>query len=294
MKIKLFIKNIFILIRPYQYIKNLAIFLPLFFGGEILNTKLMLNALIGFVAFSLCASGIYILNDYFDIENDRLHPKKKFRPLAAGTIPKQGAFIVMALLFLIGGTVMTFYFLKAAGILGLYVILNIAYSYRLKHIAILDVTIIATGFVLRLFVGSAVTLVPLSKWIVLMVFLLALFMALGKRRDDVLAFLNTGIKMRKVIDGYNLQFLNGAMMIMASVVIVAYILYTTSTEIIQRLQSDYVYLTTFFVVLGILRYLQISLVKKDSGDPTKIAIKDTFMHLTILGWIGAFIWILYL
>jgi hypothetical protein len=126
-----------------------------------------------------------------------------------------------------------------------------------------------------------------------MVFLLALFMALGKRRDDVLAFLDTGVKMRKVIDGYNIQFLNGAMMIMASVVIVAYILYTTSPEIIQRLQSDYVYLTTFFVVLGILRYLQVALVKKDSGDPTKIALKDTFMHLVILGWIGAFAWILY-
>ncbi len=293
MKVKLFIKNILILIRPQQYVKNLAIFLPIFFGGEILNVDLLINASVAFIAFSLSASGIYILNDYFDIENDRLHPKKKYRPLAAGTIAKSSAFTIMAFLFIIGGTLMVFQSSQAAIILGLYVLMNIAYSYYLKHVAILDVTIIATGFVLRLFVGSAATGVPLSKWIVLMVFLLALFMALGKRRDDVLAFLDTGVKMRKVIDGYNIQYLNGAMMIMASVVIVAYILYTTSPEIIQRLQSDFVYLTTFFVVLGMLRYLQIALVKKDSGDPTKIALKDTFMHLVILGWIGAFAWILY-
>lgn len=280
--------------RPNQYIKNLAIFLPLFFAMEIFNVKLLLNAGIAFIAFSLCASGVYILNDYFDIEKDRLHPKKRNRPLAAGTISKQAAFTLMIFLFITGITLMIILSRGAAIVLGIYVLLNIGYSIRLKHIAIIDVTIIAIGFVLRLFVGSEATLVPLSKWIVLMTFLLALFMALGKRRDDVLVFIETREKMRKVTDGYNLQFLDGAMMIMASVVIVAYTLYTTSVEVIMKLQSDYVYLTTIFVVLGILRYLQISFVEKDSGDPTHIAIRDTFMHLVLIGWVIAFIWILYL
>ncbi|MEI6047770.1 MAG: decaprenyl-phosphate phosphoribosyltransferase [Bacteroidota bacterium] len=294
MGIKSFIKNILVLSRPHQYVKNLAVFLPLFFAIEILNGRLFLNAIIAFVAFSMCASGVYILNDYFDIENDRLHPKKQFRPLAAGTISKPAAFTVMGIFFVLGETLMASLSPKAAQILGVYILMNVAYSYYLKHVTILDVTIIATGFVLRLFVGSEATSIPLSKWIVLMTFLMALFMALGKRRDDVLVFMNTGKKMRRVIDGYNLRFLDGAMMIMSSVVIVAYILYTTSAEVIQKLRSDYVYLTTIFVVLGILRYLQIAFVEEDSGEPTNIALKDRFMHLTILAWIVAFIWILYL
>lgn len=288
------VQNILVLIRPHQYIKNFFIFLPLFFALKITNTELLVNACIAFVAFSLSASGLYILNDYHDIEEDRRHPKKKYRPLASVAISGKSALTVMGLLFLSGGTLMTSLSVQAAGILGAYILMNIAYSFYLKHIAILDVTIIATGFVLRLFVGSAVTAVPLSMWIIVMTFLLALFMALAKRRDDVLIFLDTGEKMRKSIDGYNLEFLDGAMMIMASVVIVAYILYTTSTEIIQRLQTDRLYLTALFVILGIMRYLQIAFVRKKSGSPTQIVLKDTFMQLTILGWLVAFASILYL
>lgn len=288
------VQNILVLIRAHQYIKNLFIFLPLFFALQVTNAELLINACIAFVAFSLSASGLYILNDYHDIEEDRRHPKKKNRPLASGAISGKSALTVMGLLFLSGGTLMTSLSVQAAGILGAYVLMNIAYSFYLKHIAILDVTIIAIGFVLRLFVGSAVTVCPLSMWIIVMTFLLALFMALAKRRDDVLIFLDTGEKMRKAIDGYNLQFLDSAMMIMASVVIVAYILYATSTEIIQRLQTDRLYLTALFVILGIMRYLQIAFVRKKSGSPTQIVLKDTFMQLTILGWLVAFAWILYL
>ncbi len=118
-----------------------------------------------------------------------------------------------------------------------------------------------------------------------MTFLLALFMALAKRRDDVLIFLDTGKKMRKVIDGYNLQFLDAAMAIMASVVIVAYIIYSTSAEVTERVNNEYLYLTSFFVILGVLRYLKIAFVNKDSGSPTKIVSKDRFMQLILLGWI---------
>ena len=118
-----------------------------------------------------------------------------------------------------------------------------------------------------------------------MTFLLVLFMALAKRRDDVLIFLDTGKKMRKVIDGYNLQFLDAAMAIMASVVIVAYIIYSTSAEVTERVNNEYLYLTSFFVILGVLRYLKIAFVNKDSGSPTKIVSKDRFMQLILLGWI---------
>jgi len=279
--------------RPHQYIKNLFIFLPLFFALKITNLELFLSAVLAFIAFSLTASGVYILNDYHDIEEDRQHPKKKNRPLASGAISKSQAIVLMTVLFCIGFILMAFLSLEAFGILVAYVILNIAYSLFLKHIAIADVMVIAIGFVLRLFVGSTVTDIPLSMWIVLMTFLLALFMALAKRRDDVLIYLDTGKKMRKVIDGYNLQFLDTAMSIMASVVIVAYIMYVTSPEVIERIHSQYLYLTSFFVILGILRYLKIAFVNQDSGSPTKIVLKDRFMQLILIGWIISFAWILY-
>jgi hypothetical protein len=126
-----------------------------------------------------------------------------------------------------------------------------------------------------------------------MTFLLALFMALAKRRDDVLIYLETGKKMRKVIDGYNLQFLDTAMAIMASVVIVAYTIYTTSPEITEKFHTHYLYLTALFVILGIMRYLQVAFVHLDSGSPPKIVLKDRFMQLTLLGWLVTFTWILY-
>ncbi len=287
------ISSIIKLMRPHQYIKNIFIFLPLFFAARITETVLLFDAFIAFTAFSLVASSIYIFNDYHDIEVDRLHPKKKDRPLTSGSISKPQSIGIMALLLLTGFALIASLSLTAAAILLIYVIMNVAYSLYLKHVAIIDISIIAIGFVLRLFVGSVVTDTPLSMWIVIITFLLALFMALAKRRDDVLIYLDTGKKMRKVTDGYNLQFLDTAMAIMASVVIVAYTIYTTSSEVIARVQSEYLYLTAFFVILGVMRYLQIALVEKDSGSPTRIVLKDRFMQLTLLGWVATFGWVLY-
>jgi decaprenyl-phosphate phosphoribosyltransferase len=281
------------LMRTHQYVKNFFIFLPLFFALKITESELLINAFIAFIAFSLTASAIYILNDYHDIEEDRQHPKKKNRPLASGAISRVQATVIMVVLFVASFSLIVPLSLPATVIVGIYVVMNIAYSLYLKHVAIIDVTVIAIGFVLRLFVGAAVTGIELSMWIVIMTFLLALFMALAKRRDDVLIYLNTGKKMRKVIDGYNLQFLDVAMAIMASVVIVAYTIYTTSAEVVERVHSQYLYLTALFVILGIMRYLQITFVQKESGSPTRIVLKDRFVQLTLIGWILSFVWILY-
>ena len=289
MKLELIIK----LMRIHQYAKNLFIFFPLFFAIKITDIGLFSNVFIAFIAFSLTASAIYTLNDYCDIEEDRQHYKKKDRPLASGAISKSQAIIIMSALFCVGFSLMALLSFKAAGILAVYVVMNIAYSFYLKHISIVDVNIIAIGFLLRLFIGSVVTDIHLSKWIIIMTFLLALFIALTKRRDDVLIFLDTGKKMRKVIDGYNLQFLDTTMTIMASVVIVAYTLYTTSPEVESRINSEYLYLTVFFVILGIMRYLKVVFVHNNSGSPSKIITSDLFMQLTLLGWIGTFIWMLY-
>ncbi len=281
------------LMRPHQYIKNIFIFIPLFFAMKITDTHLLSQTLMAFIAFSLTASAIYILNDYHDIAEDRLHPVKRYRPLASGAVSKSKAIQMMGVLFVTGFVLTAVLSWKALAVLLLYVVMNILYSFKLKHIAIIDIVIISLGFVLRLFIGAVVANIELSAWIVVMTFLLALFMALAKRRDDVLIFNQTGKKMRKVIDGYNLQFLDTAMAIMAAVVIVAYTIYTTSPQTVEKFHSKYLYLTAFFVIMGVMRYLQITFVYQDSGSPTKVVLKDRFMQFVLLGWVMTFVWIIY-
>jgi decaprenyl-phosphate phosphoribosyltransferase len=286
-------KNLITLIRPKQYTKNIFILLPLFFAGKITNTELFLDGLIAFAAFSLSASAIYILNDYKDIKSDQKHPKKKNRPLASGLVDKNLALSLMIILLIAGFLLMSTVSMNSLIVLCAYVILNISYSFKLKQIALLDVTIIATGFVLRLFAGSFAYDVQLKIWIVIMTFLLALFMALAKRRDDVLILSKTGKKMRKSIDGYNLQLIDGTMLVMSAVVIVAYIQYATSQEIIEKFQNENLYLTTLFVIFGIMRYLQITFVEKKSDSPTEIILKDKIIQINCLFWVLSFMWIIY-
>lgn len=180
---------------------------------------------------------------------------------------------------------------RVLGLVLVYLALNCAYSLKLKHIAIIDVVVIASGFVIRLLVGAEATQVVLSHWIIVMTFLLALFLALAKRRDDVLIYLETDQKPRKVIDGYSLKFLDASMVMTASIVVLAYILWSISPEVAARLHSQDLYLSAVFVVLGVMRYLQIALVEENSGNPSQILLNDRFMQLTLLGWIGVFLWI---
>ena len=287
-------KSILRLLRLPQYVKNLFIFVPLFFGNEIFNAPLMWNAFVAFVAFSLSASSIYILNDLHDIHDDRKHPVKRYRPLASGAISSSLAITIMCLAFVAGFGLMMVLSVKAVLILSVYLLMNVGYTYKLKHIPVLDLTVVATGFVIRLIVGSVATGVALSKWIVLMTFLLAFLLSLGKRRDDILILNDKGLKTRDNLEGYNLAFIEGAMMVMAAVTIVTYILYTTSEDIIERLHNDYLYLTSIFVIFGILRYLQITIVENKSGNPTNIILHDTIIQVTLILWIGFFLWIIYL
>jgi 4-hydroxybenzoate polyprenyltransferase len=271
----------------------MLIFAPLFFSGRIKELNLLFNALTAFIAFSLCASSVYILNDYKDRHEDRLHPKKKHRPIAAGDISTKSALLLMSVLAMLGGLLMAAVSISALYVLLAYIVINIGYSLHLKHVALVDVTLIAIGFVLRLFVGACATQTNLSAWIIIMTFLLALFLALAKRRDDVLIFQETGQKMRLVIDGYNLKLIDGLMMISAAVVIVAYMLYTVSPDIAPWIQSKYLCLTALFVILGIMRYLQIAFVENESGSPTKVLLRDTFLQITITAWMVTFAWIIY-
>lgn len=277
--------------RPLQYLKNTFIFLPIFFGLRITDPTDLYRTILAFCAFSLTASAVYILNDYLDVDEDRLHPKKRTRPLASGAIQTHTALVLMMVVLTAG--LALGYYLGIIPLLILYVCLNLLYCLYLKKIAIVDIVVIAIGFVIRLFVGSAVTGIALSMWIVLLTFLIALFLALAKRRDDVLIVMKGGAKPRESIDGYTLDFLNVAMAIMGTIVIVAYLMYTASPEVVNRFHSPYLYLTSLFVIVGILRYLQIVLVFQDSGSPTKILAYDRFIQTCIGLWIISISYLIY-
>jgi len=279
------VKKYITLIRPYQYFKNLFIFAPLFFGLKIADIELLLRTFLAFIAFSFIASAVYVFNDYYDAEEDKKHPTKKNRPLASGSVSKKTALLLLAVLSATGLGMTALLSLPMLYLVFIYAALNIAYTLKLKHMAIIDVFIIAAGFVIRLFIGSLVTGIELSMWIIIMTFLLALFLALAKRRDDVVIFLASGERTRKVVDGYNLDILDLSMTIMASVTIVSYIMYTVSPEVIKKTNSDKLYLSVVFVMLGVMRYLQIVFVEKGSGSPTDVLLRDRFIQMTLAGWV---------
>ncbi|MDX2284093.1 MAG: decaprenyl-phosphate phosphoribosyltransferase [Bacteroidia bacterium] len=282
------------LLRPGQYLKNLLLFLPAFFALRIREPGLLLRTLAGFACFCLVASAVYIFNDYLDREADRQHPRKQHRPLASGRVSPLYALLLMGLLLIFG--VAGFWLLDPTAfyLISAYVFLNLLYSLRIKHVAIVDIFIISLGFLIRIGTGATVAVphIPVSMWLVLMIFLGALFLALAKRREDVVLALE-GREVRKAIDGYNLEFINGAMVIMASVLTVSYISYAISPEVQARFGSHDLYLTVFFVLLGVLRYMQITFVEGKSGNPSRVFLSDRFLQLTILGWMITFAWLIY-
>ncbi len=289
-------RNLIQLIRPHQWIKNLIVLLPVFFGGALLRWNAVYAGLITTLAFSLTASSIYCINDIIDINDDRQHPVKRNRPLASGAVSIVQGYILMGLMFILSMTstfLLPSHQVETASVILFYWLLNIAYCLRLKRYAIIDVCIVAFGFVLRILAGGYATNIQLSKWIVLMTFLLMLFLSFAKRRDDVVRMNETGHAPRQNTIRYNLTFINQTITITASVTLVCYIMYTMSPETIQNFHTDYLYLTSVFVLLGLLRYIQISVVDKKSGDPTKVMIHDRFMQLTVLAFGLTFLFIIY-
>jgi decaprenyl-phosphate phosphoribosyltransferase len=280
------------LIRPEQYVKNFFIIAPLFFGGAFLNTALLLQVVLAIVAFSLAASSIYIINDFFDINEDRSHPVKSKRPLASGKIKVRNAFFLQAILMLFALILAFFLSTELFGVICLYIVMNILYSKWLKHVAILDINIIAIGFVLRLLAGAAVSGIQPSIWILLITYLLALFLGIAKRRTDVILAQN-GKEVRKNIEGYNLVFIDTVLGVLASIVIVSYIFYCIAPENQKHYHSDLLYVSIIFVVNGIFRYLKLALVDQSTYSPTLIVLKDRFIQITIACWILLMSYLLY-
>ena len=281
------------LLRPNNWIKNFIIFSPLFFAGEIQNIFLLKQSLIAFISFSFLASSIYILNDSIDLEQDRAHPSKKNRPLASGKVPIAHAG-AMAIVLLIVGLGIIFQLSIDTFYLSLsYVVIMVAYCLVFRKMALVDIGIIATGFVIRLYVGSTVTGIPNSMWIIIMTFLLALFITLAKRRDDLtrLTIINEE-NTRESLNGYNITLVDSLIIVLVPIIIVSYILYCTADENITRVGNN-LYLTSVFVFFGFMRYLQLIFVKNLGGDPMELLFRDSGIQLVLFFWISSFAWIIY-
>jgi 4-hydroxybenzoate polyprenyltransferase len=279
------------LLRPHQWIKNLFVAAPLFFTPEAVSTEAVLRVLAGIACFCLLASAVYVMNDYADREADSRHPVKCLRPIACGEVSLATARLLLAGLLAVG-MVASFTLSVAFGALAaLYFVQNLAYSLGLKNLSIVDVLVITLGFVIRVYAGAVLIGVVPSAWIIVCTGLLALFLALGKRRDDLVRSLDDGH--RRSLEGYSKHFLDTAISITLGALLVSYITYTTDETVMVRFGSQGLFLTVPFVVAGIFRYLQIVLVEERSGSPTKIVTSDPFLIGCLALWALTFIFLIH-
>lgn len=284
--------SVFKLIRVSNWVKNLLIFFPLIFGKKLTDAAALQACIAGFLAFSLLSSAVYVINDTADLESDRRHPTKCRRPLASGAIPLSLGYLILGLC-LAGAVSIAAIFLNPAAwlFLGAYFGLNLLYSFRLKHVSLLDVFLVTVFFELRLFLGGELANVDVSHWLALLTFFLAAFVTFSKRRDDVVLS-GEGQAIRKSIRSYNLEFLNAIILLLASVLLITYILYTLSDTGAAQYDSRY-YTSSFFVFLGICRYLQLILVLKQGGDPVRLFYRDPILMLAWIGWLGILVYFIY-
>lgn len=291
-------KAYFKLLRVEQWVKNLFVFIPLFFSGKIFETTQLFETIFSFIIFSFTASSIYIINDYSDIESDRVHPEKCRRPLASGAISVGRAKLVLVGLVIstIGliislSDIFGYNVLKFGAVISSYFVMNLAYTFRLKHIAIVDISIIAVGFVLRVLAGGYATGIVVSQWAIILTFVLALVLAVGKRRGELVNTQLSG-NTRKALDGYNIQFADIVLSISVTLAIVSYIMFVISPET-QKEFTNKVFYTFIFVIFAFLRYLQQTLVYNRTESPTKMIYKDRYIQVVLALWGFAFLILIY-
>ena len=281
------------LARPGHWIKNSVVLAALFFAGVADNSQSVLLALAAAGVFCLLSSAIYTLNDIIDREQDKNHPLKKNRPLASGEIS-----IAKATIFLTALTILGF---LSAWIIGhhlfmisaLFFVLNVLYSFWLKHIVILDVMAIALGFVLRAYAGAVAIEVPASKWMLINTLFLALFLGFGKRRHELLLLEENAAAHRKILDKYSPYLLDQLIGVVTATVVVVYLLYSISTEVSEKLGTEHLFVTVPFVVYGIFRYLYLIHKEDEGGSPTRILITDKPLLIDVILWLITVILILY-
>src|SRR5690606_14740144 len=289
-------KNFLHLFRIPQWVKNSFVFVPLLFSLNLFHTDLLLTTFAAFGLFCLTSSIIYIINDINDIEADRAHPVKKFRPLAAGTITVKQAYISLILLGLPVLASLPFFRLKFTVILILFFLLNLFYSISFKHIVLLDIFSIAAGFMLRVVGGAYAIDVEISSWLILTTMFLSLFLASMKRYSElklILKTVNTSTPTRKVLGDYSTRLAGQIATVSASAVIISYALYTVSQRTVNIFGNENLIFTTPFVVFGIFRYMYLVYINEEGENTTQIMMKDIPMISTLALYIAAAVIIIY-
>jgi 4-hydroxybenzoate polyprenyltransferase len=287
------VKDLLISLRPYQWTKNLVIFAPLIFAKELTHQQNVLLSFAAFVTFCFLSSGVYLVNDVLDFEKDRHHPEKRNRPIAAGRVNLRTALTIGILLFI--GSVTAAWFLGRGflEVVVLYLFVTLGYNFYFKKIAILDVMAISIGFVLRAIAGSEVIQVVSSFWLLLCTFLLALFLALSKRRHELVFLNENAIRHRANLAEYSPYLLDQMIGVVTASCVLAYTLYTVSDETVAKFHTNRLSLTIPFVYFGIFRYLYLIHQKKEGGKPSRHLYSDKPLLVSIILWIIACMAIIY-
>ena len=281
------------LLRSRQWIKNGFVLAPLFFGSELLNRDLLTRAAQAFILFCLVSSVIYIINDWRDIEDDRLHVKKRQRPLASGAISVRTAFLVLGLLVVLAAAVALTSKLPKSffAMLAVYVVVNLGYSLGLKHVSIVELFLVASGFVLRLLAGAFAINIFMSPWILIATAMIALVLTVGKRRGDIAQQFDVENR-RKSLEQYNLAYLDLVLASLTGGTIVVYLLFCASDYAIQRFGAM-VLITALPVAFGLLRYLQLVTVKGMGASPTDLVLEDPGLIASVAVFIAIFAILIY-
>ncbi len=287
----------FIQLRPRQWTKNFLLFAGIIFSVHLLDTDLLLRSLAGFLLFCAISSGVYCINDIADIRKDRLHPEKRTRPLASGRLSK-GVVVAMSALLLLPSLVLSYLLATRFGVVAtLYLFLNLGYSFGLKRVAILDLILLAAGFVLRAVAGVEVLGHPevvLSPWLILCAFFLALTIGAGKRRAELELLEEGAGEHRAALDDYSKPFLDRMLTAMAAASIIGYSIYTLAPGTQSKFHTHFLIYTVPFVVFGLFRYLYLVYERRAGGNPTEAILNDRPLLLDALLWVLAVIYILYL
>lgn len=281
--------------RPKQWTKNVVVYAGIVFDGQLFNVDAFLRITLGFVLLCLISSSIYLINDLVDIEADRQHPKKRFRAIPSGQLPIPmaiGSAIILVIATLGVGFLLSPYF---AAVLLTYLIIHLLYSFYLKHIVLLDIFAVASGFILRVLAGvTLVQVMAFSPWLYASIGLLALFLVIGKRRQELVMLADKAGSVRVTLDSYNLPLLDDMLRMVTTATLVTYILYTIEAPSILLAGTNLALLTVPFVLYALFRYLYLIHVKGEGSAPDEVLLKDRPLLIAILLWGLTFVAILYL
>jgi 4-hydroxybenzoate polyprenyltransferase len=284
-------RDILRLMRPHQWLKNGFVLIGLFFAHAWHDAALVTPVLLAVLAFCLMSSAVYVVNDLTDINADRLHPTKRSRPLAAGSVSVPFAMVLAVLLFVVAMLAAWSASPGVALIVTLYLLLNLAYSWRLKRVVILDVFIIAAGFMLRILAGTTGVGIAPSSWLLLTGLMVTLFLGFSKRRSELAVMEHGGESSRSVLKNYSLPMLDLMIGVCSAGVVMAYSLYTMSAETIAVHHTDKLVYTVPFVLYGLFRYLYRTIADDMGEDPARDLLRDPHLLLTVVGWAVVTLWL---